>query len=118
VPNPRSGSVRLDLLFIFFFFYLLFSFIYFQDQLEFEFNFKPCANFILKLYCDFKITNFGNLIILFIFLYHFSSYYFQNPNFNLGFNPTFRIIILLSLSLLFYLMHKHINSNKMHFILF
>jgi hypothetical protein len=55
--------------------------------------------------------------IIYIFLYPFSSY-FQNPNFNLGFNPTFRIIILLLLSLLFYLMHKHINSNKMHFILF
>ena len=38
----------------------------------------------------------------------FSSSYFQNPNFNLGFNPTFRIIILLLLSLLFYVMHKHI----------
>jgi hypothetical protein len=51
------------------------------------------------------------IIILLIFSYRFSPY-FQNPNFNLGFNPTSRIVISLLLSLLFYLMHKHIKLQQ------
>jgi hypothetical protein len=50
-------------------------------------------------------------------LYPFSSSYFQNPNFNLGFNPTFRIIILLLLSLLFLFNAQTYNSNMMHIFL-
>jgi hypothetical protein len=61
------------------------------------------------------------IIILFIFLYPSSSSYFQNPNFNLGFNPTFRFInfLLLSLFLLFHLMHKHIKlqQDALYFVL-
>jgi hypothetical protein len=58
------------------------------------------------------------VLILNIFIYIYIIYIFhiislllisKNPNFNLGFTPTFRSIILLSSSLLFYLMHKHIK---------
>jgi hypothetical protein len=33
-------------------------FLSFYFQIQFEFKFKLCANFILRLYCDFKNTNF------------------------------------------------------------
>jgi hypothetical protein len=50
---------------------------------------------------------------------HFSSlfFYFQNPNFNSGFNPTFRIIILLLLSLLFLFNAQTYNANMMRIFL-
>ena len=49
----RRGGPRAQFSFCFFSFFL---FLYFHIQ--FEFKFKLCANFILRLYCDFKNTNF------------------------------------------------------------
>jgi hypothetical protein len=48
-------------------------------------------------------------------LCYIPSLYFQNPIFDLGLTQLLVIIILLSLTLLFYLMHKQ-KSNMMHFL--
>jgi hypothetical protein len=60
------------------------------------------------------------IYILFI-IYLLYPFLFPNPSFNLGFNPTFRIInfLLLSLFLLFCLMHKHIKlqQDALYFVL-
>ena len=56
----------------------------------------------------------GKYILIYVFILsqlHSILLSFLNPNFNLGFNPTFIIIILL-LSLLFYVMHKHIKLQQ------
>jgi hypothetical protein len=45
----------------------------------------------------------------------FLSFFFKTLYSNYGLIQLLVIIILLSLTLLFYLMHKHINSNMMHF---
>jgi hypothetical protein len=42
----------------------------------------------LYYFCEVKRTIFRNIIILFIFLYHFPSSHFQNHNSHLGFNST------------------------------
>jgi hypothetical protein len=53
------------------------------------------------IFMRLNIPIFENLILLSIFLYHFSSPHFQNPIFNLGFNSTssnyYSIIFILSI---------------------
>jgi hypothetical protein len=88
--GPNWGTAaQMSLLLLFIFFSVFLSLIWI----------RICAKFILYYFCEIKDTNFRNIIISFIFLYHFSSSYFQNPNFELGFNPTssnyYLIIIIL-----------------------
>jgi hypothetical protein len=81
------------------------------------------SNFVahhLHYICAVKSNSFKDIYIIYIFI-SFLFFLFQNPNFNLGFNPTFRFInfLLLSLFLLFCLMHKHIKlqQDALYFVL-
>jgi hypothetical protein len=105
---PSVGRIEvLGPKFSFFFFFLfLFPLFVPKFHFNFKFKFKSCA----KLYSEYIVKLKVPIIILLIFPYRFSPY-FQNPNFNLGFNPTSKIVISLLLSLLFYLMHKHITPT-------
>jgi hypothetical protein len=90
----QKGDIQpMKILFFFFFlsFLSIFFLIFFISKFSLNSNLNSnCAKFFLYYFCEVKNTNFRNIIILFIFLYHFSSSYFQNPNFNLGFNSTFK----------------------------
>jgi hypothetical protein len=58
--RPKSARAPVSP-FILFQFISYFLFLSFQIQFEFKCKFKTCANFILKLCCDLKGTNFGNI---------------------------------------------------------
>jgi hypothetical protein len=97
------------LIFFYFIFYFLFSIskLNLNSNLNSNFYGSPLQLIFVKL--GILILNiFIYIYIIYIFLYSF-FFLFPNSNFHLGFDPTFRIIISLLLSLLFYLMCKHIK---------
>jgi hypothetical protein len=104
-PRPRQG-------FNLFPFYFLFSFLHFQVKFEFKLKFKLLWLITSTYICDIRDINSEYIYLYIYYLYFFISllfFLFPNSNFHLGFDPTFRIIISLLLSLLFYLMCKHIK---------
>jgi hypothetical protein len=54
---------------------------------------------------------------IYIFFYLPSLFLFSNSTFNLGLDPTCNNYYLIIINNIIYLMHKHRNSNMMHFLL-
>jgi hypothetical protein len=96
VDGPKWGEVGPAAGFLFFFYLFLSLFFLFRFKFEFEFWSKTCATLIFITFVKLRIPILWNIIILFIFLYHFSPY-FQNPSFNLGFDLTSSIYSLIIL---------------------
>jgi hypothetical protein len=97
---------------LFFSIFALISFLHFQVKFEFKLKFKLLWLITSTYICEIRDINSEYIYLYIYYLYFFISllfFLFPNSNFHLGFDPTFRIIISLLLSLLFYLTCKHIK---------
>jgi hypothetical protein len=119
LAGPEWGWSSPVFYFSFFFLFLIFPFLYFQIHFEFKLKFNFMGHHLQIIFVKLEV------LILEIFLYIYYLYFcilslFSSPSFflfsktlilNLGFNSTSKNYYLIIITLLFYLMHKHITPT-------